>query len=37
VTTTADIGRTALHLARHCHPGHVLENRDLVAAAAASL
>jgi uncharacterized protein YbjT (DUF2867 family) len=36
VTTTADIGQTALHLARHGHPRHLLENRDIVAAAAGS-
>ncbi|MGY1808380.1 NAD(P)H-binding protein [Blastococcus sp. SYSU D00669] len=35
VTSTADIGRTALRLARHGAPEHVLENRDIVATAAA--
>jgi hypothetical protein len=36
VTTTAEIGQTALQLARHGHPRRVLENRDIVAAAAAA-
>lgn len=29
MTDTAQIGRAALHLARHGHPQHVLENRDI--------
>jgi len=36
VTTTAEIGQTTLQLARHGHPRRVLENRDIVAAAAAA-
>ncbi|MFD7297790.1 epimerase [Streptomyces sp. NPDC059897] len=33
MTDTAQIGRAALHLARHGHERHVLENRDIVALA----
>ncbi|MFE5910590.1 epimerase [Streptomyces wedmorensis] len=33
MTDTAQIGQAALHLARHGHPQHVLENRDIIALA----
>ncbi|MGW6702114.1 epimerase [Nocardia sp. NPDC055049] len=34
ITDTGQLGRTALHLARHGWPDHVLENRAITAAAA---
>jgi uncharacterized protein YbjT (DUF2867 family) len=34
MTSTAQLGQVALHLARHGHSRHVLENRDIVSAAA---
>ncbi|MEU6273868.1 epimerase [Streptomyces populi] len=36
VTSTAQLGHVALHLARHGSSRHVLENRDIVALAAAA-